>query len=1005
MNKKLGWLRVALGVALASTAWCGTFGKAVAIGGHAADLALDEARGVLYVANFTANRVDILSLASGSVQTSINVPQQPSSLALSADGRYLVVAHYGNYVSTGTQTNALTVVDLANSNARQTYMLSNPPLGVAFGIDNLALVLTTTEFLLFDPLRGTTNVLTTIAELASKTLPQPPANFPPQIVAASLGVSWDKLKIYGLTDTIHFSYDVTTRQLKPLSYTSSPAMGPRAVSVNQDGSIYAGGWGLFNARGNLVAQFLSPSGQLNVGSHAIDSNRGVIYAQVPVSTTTSTTTSSGTTTTTTTTSTTPLLKVHASDNLAVQETLRLPENLAGKSVLSSDGSTMYSVSDSGVMILPVGSLAAAPRLTVSHEDVVFQSTFCERRVLTKDILINDPSGNGSDFTISSSTSGVSVSPSSGTAPASVRITVDPTAFQNTKGTVTANLALSSRKSVNVPASVRVLINMRDPDQRGTVVNVPGQLVDLVADPSRDRFYILRQDTNQVLVYDGTSYSLVATLRTGNTPTQMAVSFDRRYLFVGNDNSQLANVYDLETLATLAPIYFPGGHYPRSLASSGRAILAACRVAGAAHTIDRVDMYTRTAVQLPSLGVYNNDINLNTMLVASGNGSSILAAEADGNLLLYNANVDTFTISRKDSAGLTGAYAASSYDMFVVGNALMNASLVPIQQYETGSGLSSGFVFIDQTAIRTTAPSSSSPGVIQRVDLSTGELIKPTRMVEAPLLGQTGAAFTRTLAPLASRKVIVNLTTSGFTALAWNYDASVAPPVVKSLVNAADGTQPVAPGGLVSIYGQNLSPINIATKEIPLPTALGDSCLTVNGVAVPMLFVSPTQINAQLPYNLDGNVTMILRTPGGVSDNYNFTMLSAAPKVFLSGVAGTDSNLPTIFRAGNGQLVTLSNPVHPGDTLVIYLTGMGRTYPEVDDGVPAPSSPLAWASIPPDVDLAGVSLPVLYAGLTPEQIGVYQINVVVPHWVSKGFSQPLKITQGSVSTTLNVRVVE
>jgi uncharacterized protein (TIGR03437 family) len=930
------------------------------------------------------------------VQTSINVPQQPSSLALSADGRFLVVAHYGNYISASAQTNALTVVDLANSNAKQTYMLGYPPLGVAFGIDNLALVVTTQDFLLFDPLRGTTTVLDTVEGVTAKTLPQPPANFPPQIVAASLGVSWDKLKVYGLTDTIHFSYDVTTKRVISLSYTASPAMGPRAVSVNQDGSMYTAGWGMFNAQGNLVAQFRNPSGQLNVGSHVIDSNRGVVYAQIP---------ETGSTTATGGTTTTPLLMIAASDNLAVRETLRLPENLAGKSVLSSNGATMYAVSDSGVMILPVGSLAASPRLMASQEDVVFQSTFCDRNVMAKDIVINDPSGNGSDFTLSSSTSGVSVSPSSGTAPAAVRITVDPTAFQNTKGTVAATLMISSRKAVNVVVPVRVLVNMHDPDQRGIVVNVPGKLVDLLADPSRDRFYILRQDTNQVLVYDGSSYSQVAALRTGNTPTQMAISFDRRYLFVGNDNSQLANVYDLETLATLAPIYFPGGHYPRSIASSGRAILAACRVAGSKHTIDRVDMFTRTAWELPSLGVYNNDINLNTMMAATGNGSSILAAEADGNLLLYNANVDSFTVSRKDSVALGGAYAASSFDQFVVGNTLLNASLVPIQQFETGSGSPSGFVFIDQTAFRTTAPSSASPGVIQRVDLGTGELIRPTRMVEAPLLGEIGAAFTRTLAPLASRKVIVNLTTSGFTALAWDYDASVAPPVVRSLVNAADGTQPVAPGGLVSIYGQNLSPLNIANSEIPLPTALGDSCLTVNGVAVPMLFVSPTQINAQLPYNLEGNVTMILRTPGGVSDNYNFTMLPAAPSVFRSGVAGEDANLPTIFRASNNQLVTLSNPVHPGDVLVIYLTGMGRTYPEVETGVPAPFDPLAWAAIPVSVDLGGVGLPILYAGLTPGQVGVYQINVSVPHWVTKGFGQALKITQGSDSTTLSVRVVE
>ncbi len=1005
MIKKSWWLRVALSVALASSAWCGTFGKAVAIGGHAADLALDEGRGVLYVANFTANRVEVLSLASKTVQTSINVPQQPSSLALSIDGRYLVVAHYGNYVSGSTQTNALTVIDLANYNAKQTYMLANPPLGVAFGLDNLALVVTTSDFMLFDPSRGTMTILATIEDVTAKTLPQPPANFPPQIVAASLGVSWDKLKIYGLTDTIHFSYNVTTKQVISLSYTSSPEMGPRVVSVNQDGSLYTAGWAMFNAAGNLVAQFRNPSGQLNVGSHAIDSNRGLVYAQIPETVTTTTTTSTGGTTTTTTTSTTPLLKIAASDNLAIQEILQLPENLAGKSVLSSDGMTMYSVSDSGVMILPVGSLAAAPRLLASQEDVLFQSTFCTRSVMSKEILINDPSGTGADFTIASTLSGVTVSPSSGTAPATVRITVDPTAFQNNKGTMTAKLLFTSRKAVNVPNSVRVLVNMHDPDQRGTIVNVPGKLVDLLADPTRDRFYVLRQDTNEVLVYDGTSYSKLATLRTGNTPTQMSFSYDRRYLFVGNDNSQLANVYDLETLAAQAPIYFPGGHYPRSVASSGRATLASCRVAGPKHTIDRVDMYTRTASQLASLGVYDNDIDSNTLMVPSGNGGSILAVEANGNLLLYNANADTFTVSRKDATSWAGAYAASNFDQFVVGSTLLNASLVPMQQYETGSGASSGFVFIDQMAFRTTAASSASPGVISRVDLTTGELLKPTRMVEAPLLGESGAAFTRTVAPLASRKVIVNLTTSGFTVLAWDYDTSVAPPVVKSLLNAADGSKLVAPGGLISIYGQNLSPVNIATKEIPLPTALGDTCLTVNGVAVPMLFVSPTQINAQLPYNLEGNVTMILRTPGGVSDNYNFTILPAAPTVFVSAVVGSDTGVATIFRATNGQLVTPSNPVHPGDVLVIYLTGMGRTYPEVEAGIPAPTSPLAWASITPTVDLAGVGLPVLYAGLTPEQIGVYQINVSVPHWVSKGFSQPLKITQGSQTATLNVRVVE
>ena len=64
------------------------------------------------------------------------------------------------------------------------------------------------------------------------------------------------------------------------------------------------------------------------------------------------------------------------------------------------------------------------------------------------------------------------------------------------------------------------------------------------------------------------------------------------------------------------------------------------------------------------------------------------------------------------------------------------------------------------------------------------------MVEAPLLGTTGAAFTRTLAPLYNQTAIINLTVSGFTVLPWNYAASVTPPQISSVVNAADFTPPL-----------------------------------------------------------------------------------------------------------------------------------------------------------------------------------------------------------------------
>ena len=139
-------LSLALAVSLATAAWAGTFGKVVPIGGQGSDIALDEARGVLYIANFTANRVEVMSLADHSIQRSMNVAAQPGSLALSPDGKYLVITHYGNFAAPNSPNNALTVVDLT-SNAHQTFAMGSPPLGVAFGIDGRAFIVTTTEFI------------------------------------------------------------------------------------------------------------------------------------------------------------------------------------------------------------------------------------------------------------------------------------------------------------------------------------------------------------------------------------------------------------------------------------------------------------------------------------------------------------------------------------------------------------------------------------------------------------------------------------------------------------------------------------------------------------------------------------------------------------------------------------------------------------------------------------------------------------------------------------------
>ncbi len=1053
---------------LAASTFAGTFGKVVAIGGEASDIALDEPRGVLYIADLTANRIEVMSVATNRIQTSINVPPNPAQLAISPDGRWLVVTHYGTGGSSAPSR--LTLIDLTANNSRQTFALADPPLGVAFGLDNKALVVTTTSFILFDPTLGLFQTLDTVANVSSRALPVPQATFPASITNSSVAASSDGLHAYGMgssTGTFTFKYDVATHTVSPGGVVlSSGTLGPRVVSVNADGTRAMVGWVMVdNQTGAFINDvpnngLLTPrrtiarSNQFDVGTTVFDNKRGLVYAHIPSTNTDS-----------------PLLQILAADNLQILELLQLPENTKGKSLLTSDSSIMYSVSDSGVLVLPVGNLNNSPRVTASTKVLAFRGNFCDRSVATQTVTITDPGGGNTPFSIKSTTAGVTVSPASGVTPAVVQVRVDPNAFSATKGTVTAALQITSSQAVNIPSAVTLKINSQEPAQRGNFVEVSGDLVDVLADGQRNRYYILRQDTNEVLVYDASNNTRINALRTFNIPTSMAITLDNQYLLVGHQDSQTVAVFDLDTFQAQPYIQTEAGagNTVRALTATNGGIFAtSVDFQGIGHVL-KLDMATHSAFQLPTLGVYENKLDRDSVITTSANASKALVASADGTVLLYDANADSFVTSRKDFGALLGAYAASAFDQFVVGPNLLNASLTPVAKLQTSGGTPSGFAFVNNTGYFITTPNLNSPGVISQMDLASGNAIQPTFMVEAPMVG-TGAgalppgttscttsittsgnsttttstctagsvittstqtctanttgttstqtcstsgstaptaqsnAWTRTLAPLPNQTAMIALTQSGFTVLPWSYAASVAPPQITKIVSAADLNSPVAPGGLISILGNSLSATNLATSELPLATALANSCLTVNGAPTPLVFVSPSQINAQMPAQAVGNVTVNVHTPGGTSDNFNLTVQPTAPAIFMSGTAGPDTNLPVVVRSDNNLLVTDSNPIHRNDSITIYLTGCGQTTPQVGDGLPAPANPLAVALTKPVVTLGGAELSVSYAGLAPGEVGVCQINATVSSKTPTGLNMPLTINQGGSVQTLGLRVV-
>jgi uncharacterized protein (TIGR03437 family) len=1039
---------IVLSIFLPLQAISATFGTPVVIGGHASDIALDRPRGLLYIANFAGRRIDVMSTVNNTLGTPISLPTQGDSgaLALSPDSRYLVIANYDNCVPTptfpgcsfltGSTTPSLTVIDLDGDGVPHSWPIPTPPssgttpaphfipYAVEFGNGNQAFLVTSSgtgsAIFLVDPSTTppTFNSLPPPpVAIAGAALPVTFGTFPPQIVQASSTVSGDGNTIWVLAEggqaastattpaangsQVLLRYNIPTGTLSAIAITSSPALGPRVISTNMDGSNVLASWALLNSQIVLLAQFPYASGSLNVGSTAWDYSRNLLYAQVPSPTASSP----------------PILHIVDTDNLTVRERIQLPENLAGRAVFSSDMNTLYAISDSGVTVFPIGSFSTAHRVATQEEQLLFQAGSCTNGVITQTLDVIDLGGGKTDFTISvpAGTRGVSFSQVSGTTPAKITVTVDPTAFASVSGTTSIPVTIQSNGSIGIPHTPRLLINTKDPDQRGVIHSLPGTIVDLVADPFRGRIYALRQDRNQVIVMDGTTFNPVATFRTGNTPTKMTFTRDSKYMIVANDNSGIANVYDLDALHAVQFIAFPLGHYPRSIAAANSSMFAVVRNAGTPPAlIDQIDFANRVATTPSTLGIFSNSVNPNSVMTASPSGGSIFTASSDGTVLIYNDTYNAFEASRKDLTSLGGSYQAVSDGLFFAGGLLFNASMVQIGPV-TGANASSSVLISDSgsNAVIVNADSPPTPGMVDLVTLSS-TAVQLVRSIEAPLtsailttpqvgqIGQTILSLLNTIT-VSSNGSTLYLSISGFTELPPGFSQAVPLPSISSLYNSADGGS-AAPGSLITIIGSGLASTNASASGLPLPTTLGEVCATANAVAVPLFNVSSGAINAQLPYEVSGAANLVIKSPGGISAPFKFTAPSTATAVFRNGQAGDSSNSPLIYRAFNSELVDFTNPIHPGDTLIIFATGLGQTSPAAVSGAAAPASPLEQAVVVPTITLGGSTLPVSFAGLLPGFVGLYQINASVPPNIKGSPEMPLVISQNSSSTTFSVRVV-
>ena len=175
---------------------------------------------------------------------------------------------------------------------------------------------------------------------------------------------------------------------------------------------------------------------------------------------------------------------------------------------------------------------------------------------------------------------------------------------------------------------------------------------------------------------------------------------------------------------------------------------------------------------------------------------------------------------------------------------------------------------------------------------------------------------------------------------------------------------VAPGSLVSIFGSQLSSgSSLAAAALPLPVKLAGASVLVNGSSIPLLYVSPGQINAQLPFDLPPGeaATLQVSSVTSLSRPETLRVEAAAPGVFA----------------------VLATGRRPGDTISIFAAGLGAVSPPLPAGTAAPLTPLSRTLTTPAVSIAGQSAEVRFSGLAPLFAGLYQIDAVIPTGLASG----------------------
>ena len=548
---------------------------------------------------------------------------------------------------------------------------------------------------------------------------------------------------------------------------------------------------------------------------------------------------------------------------------------------------------------------------------------------------------------------------------------------------------------NQPSELLILLDNRfallteygDNRVRKIDLRVPGGIAEaptgvgpgsITVSPGARTAYIANSTSNDISVVDVATMTLTATVPVGSTPIQVNRRPDGAFIYSVDQDMDQISVIDT---ATLAVTRVPTGSRPNQFAVHRAGQRAFIPTPGS----DRVEVFDLASntmvgppIQLPAgsqPGIVQFSPDGNRMFVLNRGNGTVSIIE----------NLTTTPVKRKD---------------VTVGAQPTDIALTFDGQYAYVACFGSDQVYVLDLTHPTLALVDATP-------LSMGTGSQPFTLafdgdenfVFVVLLGANKVAVLDTNTDREVARIDTGAGPVGFVQL---HQPFVYPGGVANAASFAGA--PVSGGAIISLFGEGLVAEEGTADSLPLPTSLKGTQVKFNGTAAPLFFTSGLQINAQAPVALLGQASATLEVTGPHGSDVSTVSLAAVSPGLFS--LTSDGRGPGAIVHLDGAIVSAGQPARPGEIVLVFGAGFGATNPQIKEGEAAGGpAPITGSAV---VHIGGQAVPpenVLYAGLSGEFAGLYQINLKVPDTLPAGTHNLTVTVNGVISNTVTLAVQE